>query len=159
MINAIFVNRDRNINAKIAESISINNSYKLLATIYGRLNYEEPVCRFKFRHSFFRKINCRKLAFWPAVKPARNGLRIANPSKSGTYSYKPIEIKLYSVLRCIRDQFPGAFLRIANRGRRSRWFFTRGTSTPEGKPYAVEGGRAIMLITSTVPESDWSRQH
>ena len=24
--------------------------------------------------------------------------------KSGTYSYKPIEIKLYSVLRCIRDQ-------------------------------------------------------
>ena len=65
-----------------------------------------------------------------------------------------IEIKLYSVLRCIRDHFPDAFLRIANRGCRSCWFFTRGTSTPEGKPYAVEGSRAIMLITSAVPESN-----
>ena len=40
MINAIFVNRDRNINAKIAESISINNSYKLLATIYSGLSLQ-----------------------------------------------------------------------------------------------------------------------
>ena len=40
MINAIFVNRDRNINAKIAELISINNSYKLLATIYSGLSLQ-----------------------------------------------------------------------------------------------------------------------
>ena len=40
MINAIFVNRDRNINAKIAESISINNSYKLVATIYSGLSLQ-----------------------------------------------------------------------------------------------------------------------
>ena len=40
MINAIFVNKDRNINAKIAESISINNSYKLLATIYSGLSLQ-----------------------------------------------------------------------------------------------------------------------
>ena len=85
---------------------------------------------------------------------AKNGLSIANFGSTGSYFYKPIEIKVRSMLGYIQDQIPGALLRTANRGRRSRWFFTRGTSTPESKPYAVEGGRAKMLITSTVPESN-----
>jgi len=39
------------------------------------------------------------------------------------------------MLGYIQDQIPGVLLRTANRVRRSRWFFTRGTSTPESKPY------------------------
>ena len=73
-------------------------------------------------------------------------LRIANSFKTGSYSYKPIEFKVHSVLLCIRDHFPGAFLRIANRGRRSRWFFTRGTSTPAWNPMRLKAAERKCLL-------------
>ena len=43
------------------------------------------------------------------------------------------------------DQFSGCILRIANRGRRSRWFFTRGTSTPVRAPMRLEAAECCQL--------------
>ena len=82
---------------------------------------------------------------------AKNGLSIANSGSIGSYFYKPIEIKVRSMLGYIQDQIPGALLRTANRGRRSRWFFTRGTSTPVRTPMRLEAAECCQL-TSTVPE-------